>query len=277
MKLDLEVMRQAVENFNKEYLNAYISTSLDPEEINEPSSDIPLADKNNVPRYNDEYFDLMVANLLLRECDSDKYPLCFDAVELISRMGYEGLRHCGIMLDDLARKEFCNDIALNKVPKAVRVFDYLLWVEQHAHADMTIWFYYTLLLWILLEERYDKQFVYRSHMLYCLDVTYGFTHVYPRESERYTDALHIQPQLSRLITACCKRGCEEAESESIIPYLLSTLRRFSLVTVSTMLCRSSAFEIFRPLCSVIRSREFNLHRMVVDKSYKNNRQSKGNK
>lgn len=271
MKLDLEIMRQAVENFNKTYISEYLATSYEPETVNPPSSPIPLLDANNEPKYDERFFDLMCANLLLRECDPKKYPLTANTAELISRLGYEGLRHCGIMLNDCSRREFCNNIALNRMPNPMQVWDYLLWVERYDHNAAPMWFYYTLLLWVLLEDKHNKQYSYRSRMLITLSAEYALTPVRP-DSERRGDVLRVQKKLKRLITAGCKHDFELSGKDQLVPYLLSVLREFSIVTIASMVERTCAFEIFQPLGMVTRAGKERFHQKVVDQFYKTHRQ-----
>ena len=266
-QLDLEVIRQAVENFNKTYLTQYLATSDEPETVNEPSSSIPLLDKNNDPLYGEEFFDLMVVNLLLRECNPSKYPISSNIAELITRLGYEGLRHLSIMTNDIERREFCNKIALNQLPDRGQVWDYLLWIERYEHNALQMWFYYTLLLWVMLEDKHPYQYGYRSRILVGISMRYSLTQVSDYNAERNHDVLRIQRSIVKLITACCKHEFYESEWQRMIPYLLSSLREFSILTLGTMISRSCAFDIFRPLGMVTKIRSEKFHQKVVDQFY----------
>lgn len=266
-KLDLEIVRQAIENYNKKYLTEYLGTSDEPELVNEPSSPIPLLDKNNQPMYGEEFFDLMIANLLLRECDPKQYPISANVAELVTRLGYEGLRHCDIMTNDYARREFCNQVALNKLPERGQVWNYLLWIERYKENALPIWFYYTLLLWVMLEDKHPYQYSYRSRVLLGISMKYTLTQISDYHAERYHDKFRIQPLMMRVIKACCKHEFKESEWRQLVPYLLSSLREFSILTFGFMLSRSCAFEIFRPLGMVTRVRSEKFHQMVVDQFY----------
>ena len=269
-KLDLEVVRQAIENYNKTYLTEYLATSDEAETVNPPSSPLPLMDENNDPMYGTEFFDLMVANLLLRECDPEKYPISANVAELITRLGYEGLRHCNIMTDDIYRREFCNKIAFNEIPDRGQVWNYLLWLERYKHPALQMWFYYTLLLWVMLEDKHPHQYGYRSRILIGICMRYNLTSTSDYNAERKHDVLRIQNPLLRLIRVCCKHEFPESRWDEKIPYLLSSLREFSLITLGTMLSRTCAFEIFRPLGLVTKIRNEQFHQKVVDQFYKNN-------
>ena len=266
-QLDLEVIRQAVANFNKTYIDKYLATSDEPECVNEPSSHIPLLDKNNDPVYGEEFFDLMVVNLLLRECDPEKYPINSNVAELITRLGYEGLRHCDILSCDQERMLFCNQIAFNEIPKRGDVWSYLLWVDRYKFNVLTNWFYYTLLLWVMLSEKHHHQYGYRSRILVGISTKYSLTKVSDYNAERKHDVFNIRPQMMRLINTCCKH--EFTKWTDMLPYILSSLREFSIITLSSMISRSCAFDIFRPLGMVTKIRSEKFHQKVVDKFYKN--------
>ena len=267
-KLDLEVIRQALDNFDRTYVTEYLATSDTAEVVNKPSSPLPLMDENNDPMYGSEFFDLITAHLLLRECDPDKYPISANIAEQATRLGYEGLRHCGIMTDDFCRRRFCNQIAFNELPDSSQVWNYLLWLERYRHPALQMWFYYTLLLWAMLEDKHLCQYGYRSRVILGICMRYSMTETCDYNAERKHDVLHIQNPMLRLVRVCCKHEFPESKWEERIPYLLSSLREFSILTLGTMLSRSCAFEIFRPLGLVTKLRSEQFHQKVVDQFYK---------
>ena len=272
MKIDNSTI-ESINVANEMYIPEYLSNSFEIEEIVNPSSSIPIMDVNNKPKYGIEFFDLIVSNLLLEEYDRSTYPISHNVAELASRLGYEGLRHCDILTCDMARKDFCLDAGYGRIPKDYHVYNYMLWINRYNHNALPIWFYYTLIPWLLIKVDFNEQFAYRSRLLVGIAYAYAYTKITDNNAEHCCDILRIQQHLLRLLKACCNHNFGDDRKKFLL-YILSTLKEFSLLTLSTMIGRCCSFPEFKIVGEELRRAITKKHQEVIDTSY-NNKKVKG--
>ena len=259
-------------------ISGYRGTSDDRTELVEPSASVPSLDKNNTPKYGNLYFDYVVCSLLLHELYPNDYEMSINLSEIVGRMAYDGLRYCDILTCDKSREDLCDDMMLNRVPPSGKVFDYMLWVMRYNkdHNALPVWFYHTLPLWILLDDKLNQQFAYRSKLLVNTIYAYGLVKITDLNAERTHDVLDIGKYLRHILTRCVTHEFNEDKDGSIFTlYILSTLREFSLVTLGTMIARKCAFDALQPLGAETRMTMMKRHQRIIEQEYKANKESTG--
>ena len=260
-----EVTDKLVE-LNEEYVPRFFNESHEREEVVGDSSTIPILDKNNTTKYGLDYYDLMIANILLRRHDEIKYELSANFAEIITRIAYEGLRHMRIF-DDKTAYDFCNDIALHRIPKSTWVYQYLNFVVRYPHNALPYWFYYTLLLWAFVDTPVFNNVTYRSRLYVGIIYNCGLTKFQSYEADRTHDVFDLKDKLSRLIISCIRDKRYE-KNDNFIPYMVDSLRVFSIIILSTIISRGCKWDVFCKLGSQVISQRLKEHQQVIDTSYR---------
>ena len=255
-----------ITKLNSDYIPRYLANSHEHEDVVTPSSDIPALDENNVTKYGLDYYDLMVANLLLKHHNGVKCKLTANIAEIITRMAYEGIRHLNIM-NEKAAYEFCNDIALHRIPKYTYMYQYLNFVLRYEFNVLPYWFYYTLLLWAFIDTKKYAHVNYRSRVY--VGIIHGccLTKFSDYKADHTHDVFDIKEKLTRLIISCSRDKRFEEDSKGYITYMVDSLRIFSTIVLSVLMSRSCEWPEFKTLGNEVMTQCLLEHQKVIDVSY----------
>lgn len=255
-----------ITKLNTDYIPRFLANSHEHEEVVESSSTIPALDENNVTKYGLDYYDLMIANLMLKRHYHVKCKLTANIAEIITRMAYEGLRHLNIMPDHQAYA-FCNDIALHRTPKRTSMYQYLNFVLKYEHNVLPYWFYYTLLLWAFIDTKQYTHTNYRSRVY--VGIIHGccLTKFTDYNADHTHDVFDIKEKLSRLILSCTRDTRFEKDYEGYIKYMVDSLRIFSTIVLSILLSRSCTWPGLKQLGNEVMTQRLLEHQKVIDMSY----------
>lgn len=262
---------------NHQFIEQFLGSSHEHEEVVAPSSVIPSLDTNNISKYDFDYFDLMVANILLERHQDVRYTLSANLAEIITRMAYEGIRRMKIFADPVTYR-FCNDIALHRIPRSAYIYQYLNFVLRYQYNVLPFWFYYTLLLWGFIETEKFNHTAYRSRMYVgfihnCCSIKFS-----DHRSDRCHDVLKVKEKMSRLILSCMKDPRFENDEQALIAYIVDSLRIFSVIILSALMSRScDSWPIFRALGNEVMTQRLIEHQSVIDASYQQLTKKGGNK
>ena len=271
MNLDLDSLWTECQSLTQTCLENYLATSHLPEQMVPPSPERNLPMEDNLPRYREDAFDLVVANLLIHEFAPAKYPIDANTAELIARLAFEGMRHCGIMCLDVYREQFCKDLAYNRIPRHALVYDYFGWVDHCPWTVLPIWFYYTLPIWLLVEDLPKISYGYRSRMLLSIHYHYAATQIEDQRAERYHDLFRIKPIIQRLIRSCCIHHTNDDNWRQFVPDAVAAYREFCFITLASMIGRSCHYEQFRPLGTAALEWALEFHHQIVELAYRKHR------
>ena len=251
---------------NTEYIPVFMSNSHEHEEVVEMSSPIPALDENNVTKYGLDYYDLMIVNILLKRHYDVKCKLTANIAEIVTRMAYEGLRHLNIMSDHDAY-EFCNDIALHRIPRRTLMYQYLNFILRYEFNVLPYWFYYTLLLWAFIDSKEFPHTTYRSRVY--VGIIHGccLTKFTDYEADHTHDVFNVKEKLRRLILSCSKDERFDKDYKGYILYMVDGLRIFSTIILSILISRSCKWPIFRQLGNEVMTQRLLEHQKVIDISY----------
>ena len=253
---------------NSEYIPRFLANSHELEEVVEPSSNIPGLDKNNVTKYGNDYYDLMIANILLKRHHEVKCELTSNIAEILTRMAYEGIRHMNIM-DDKSAYDLCNDIALHRIPKRTTMYQYLNFILRYEYNVLPYWFYYTLLLWAFVDTKQYQHTMYRSRILIGILHQCCLVKFTDYNADRSHDVFNLKEKLIRLISVCENDTRFEDDEEGYVSYMVDSLRIFSTIMLSILMSRSCEWDIFRTLGNEVMTQRLLEHQKVIDVSYKN--------
>lgn len=254
------------ESLCTKYIEEYLASSHLQDTPVSPSSSIPSLDKNNVPVYGLDYFDLMMVYVVLSHHNDCTLDIDVNYAELISRLAYDGLRHLGIFTDAQA-KEFCNDLAVHRIPKRTFVYQYLMWILRYPHNVLPHWFYYTLLLFAFTRTKSCPHRPDRSRMVVGMLVNYSLSKFTDYEADRTQDVFDIGNKLKRAIKACDKIQRYKTDYVGYVEYMIDTLRLISVATLSSMLKRSCKWEEFTRIGLEVASQMMIEHNKIVNDHY----------
>lgn len=260
---------------NNEYIPNFLASSHEKEYVVEPSSEIPALDENNVTKYGLDYYDLMLVNILTNQNYTIKCNLTANIAEIISRIAYEGLRHMHIF-DDKTAYEFCNDIALHRIPKRALMYQYLNFILRYKFNVLPYWFYYTLMLWAFIDTKTFPNTAYRSRMFVGIIHNCCLTKFTDYKADHTHDVFDIKDKLVRLIHSCISDKRFEKDYEGCIAYMVDSLRVFSVIVFSILISRSCEWNEFRALGNEVMTQRLLEHQKVIDISY-NTITNKGDK
>lgn len=254
-------------SLNSDYIPRFLANSHEHENVVEPSSDIPGLDKNNVTKLGMDYYDLMIANILLKRHHDVKCDLSSNIAEIITRMAYEGIRHMNIM-DEVSAYKLCNDIALHKIPRRSLMYQYLNFILRYEHTVLPYWFYYTLLLWAFVDTKQYAHTMYRSRIF--VGIIHGccLTKFSDYKADRNHDVFDVKEKLLRVISACANDKRFENDYDGYISYMVDSLRIFSTIILSILMSRSCEWKTFTLLGNEVMTQQLLEHQKVIDVSYK---------
>lgn len=253
-------------SLNSDYIPRFLADSHEHEEVVELSSTIPALDENNVTKYGLDYYDLMIANILLKRHKDVKCDLTANIAEITTRIAYEGLRHMEI-LNDKAAYDLCNDIALHRIPKHSSIYQYLNFIVRYPHNVFPYWFYYTLLLWAFVDTKQFKHQLYRSRVY--VGIIHGccLTKFTDYKADHTHDVFNIKEKLMRVITSCTRDKKFEEDYDGYIAYMVDSLRIFSTIILSIIMSRSCTWPEFKLLGNEVMTQMLLEHQRVIDVSY----------
>ena len=264
--MNREIIHQ-IQQINEEYLSRYFSTAVDHENVIEPECKIPIWDKTNLTKFGLEYFDLILANILLHRHYDVKCELTANIAELTTRLSYEGLRRIFVFDNDEQTAQFCHDVAVHRAPNLMMFYQYLNYIQRYEHNRLPIWFYYTLLLWAFVDTKQFDNTANRSRFFvnychYCMSVQFT-----DYNSDRKLDTFVIKRDLNRLIYMCFQDERFSKDSEELELYMIDSLRIFSTILFAAICSRSMYFKEFCRIGKEIISQKLFEHQCVVDKNY----------
>ena len=258
---------QKLVKLNSEYIPKFLANSHEHEEVLELSSEIPALDENNVTKYGLDYYDLMIVNILLKRHTGIKCELTANIAEITTRIAYEGLRHMKIMSDKQAY-DLCNDIALNRVPDRLAMYQYMNFVLRYKFNVLPYWFYYTLLLWAFVDTKKFKHVPYRSRIFVGIIHACGLTNFTDYTADHTHDVFNVREKLTRIIQSCIKDERFENDYDGYIEYMVDSLRIFSIIILSMTISRSCHWPEFKLLGNEVVTQILLEHQKVIDVSYK---------
>ena len=264
--MNKDIIRQ-VQNLNEEYLARYLSTSIDHEAVYEPSSDVPIWDKNQLTKYGLEYFDLVIANILLHRHTDLRCKLTANIAELTTRLAYEGLRRIRVFENDETARQFCENIALHRAPNRMQFYQYLIYIERYKNNAMPIWFCYTLLLWAFIDTKHFNNTSIRSH--YFVDFCYRclLKRFYDYNTDRTLDAFGIKKNIQMLLHMCVNDPRFKDDFANWELYMIDSLRIFSTILLAVTCSRSMKWEPLKQIGKEVYTQRLFEHQKVVDDSY----------
>ena len=272
--MNREIIKQ-IQNLNEKYLARYMAYSIDHESVNEPSSDVPIWDKNQLTKYGLEYFDLVIANILLHRHADIRCDLTANLAELTTRLAYEGLRRIHVFDDDKTAKQFCEDIALHRAPNRYDFYQYLNYIERFDYNAMPVWFYYTLLLWAFIDTKKYNNTHLRSRFYVDFIHRCLLTKTSTYDADRYLDTFGIKKNIKMLLHLCITDKRFENDFEGWELYMIDSLRIFSIIIFSVICSRSMCWEYLTQIGKEVYSQRLSEHQNVIDTSYR--QQTKINK
>lgn len=253
-------------DLNNDYIPRFLADSHEREEVVEPSSSIPVLDENNVTKYGLDYYDLMIANILIKRHNDVQCKLTANIAEIITRLAYEGLRHMHIF-DDRTAYRFCNDIALHRIPERALVYQYMIYVLKYPHNVLPYWFYYTLLMWAFIESKIFNNVNYRSRIYVGFIHQCCLTKFMDYNSDRSYDVFNVRDKLKRLILSCTKDPRYKENYKEYVEYMVDSMRVFSIIILSILISRSCKWKIFCNLGNEVMTQRLIEHQHVIDVSY----------
>ena len=221
-------------------------------------------DDKNTTEYDLEYYDLVIANILLSRHRDIKCEHSATMAELITRMGYEGLIRLGI-LNHSAAVEFCNSFATHHQPKPMHLYQYINWILRFDETVVPYWFYYTLLMFAFTNSKRYGATPYRSRTHVGCIHQYGLTKFTDYVADRKHDVLAIRDKIKRVIIP----AIQDERYESDTGYLVDSLREFSIIMFAALLSRSCKWNEFKQLGLEVLGQKLIEHQNVVDQHYKN--------
>lgn len=252
-------------SLNDEFMPRYLGTSHEPESVEPMSSFVIGLDENNKTKYGLDYYDLMIANILLHRHKEVKCTLSANMAELITRMGYEGLMRLNIFTHDQA-VEFCNALATHHVPRRELMWQYLIWIVRFDEVVLPYWFYYTLLMFAFTDTKHYKNKPYRSRVYIGCVHAFGLVPFTDYNADHKHDVFNVRDKLNRVITACLRD--EEYKDDIDMGYLVDSIRVLSVIMFASLLNRSCTWDEFKQIGREVLCQRLAEHQNVVDKHYK---------
>lgn len=253
-----------LKQLNDEFMPRYLGTSHEPEEVQPMSSFVIGLDTNNTTKYGLDYYDLMIANILLSRHREVKCSLSANMAELITRMGYEGLMRLGIFTHTQA-VEFCNALAIHHVPRRELMWKYLIWVERFDEVVLPYWFYYTLLMFAFTNTKHYKNKPYRSRVYIGCIHAFGLTKFSDYNADHKHDVFNVRDKFNRVIISCLRD--EEYSKTMDMGYIVDSIRVLATIMFAALLNRSCTWDEFRQIGREVLTQRLEEHQKVVDNHY----------
>ena len=251
---------------NSEYMPRYLASSHILTAVEPQSEFVRGLDTNNTTQYGNDYYDLMIANVLLHRHLNVKCTLTANMAELITRMGYEGLTKLGIF-EHRQAVEFCNALALHRVPKPSLMYQYITWIVRYEETVLPYWFYYTLLMFAFTDTKHYKNKPYRSRVYLGCIHSYGLTKFTDYNADHKHDVFNVRDKLNRVLSAIMRD--EEYKEELDMGYVVDSIRVFSVIVFASLLSRSCEWPEFKQIGREVMCQRLMEHQRVVDTHYTN--------
>lgn len=252
---------------NDLYLPRYLGTSHEEDPILPPTCPIKSSSKE-IPKYDVEYFDIACANALLYHHTQINYLMSPNMIEFISRLSYEGFRRLEVFSCDYATKEFCNALALHRLPPNMSLYNFLLWIERYESNIFPIWFPYAMLSFVLTQTKCCSHRPYRSRYLigvinqFGTTKTVGANHLHQL---RY-DTFGMVEKTKRLLRVINKD--QRVQGIEYVEYMVDSLRQLSILYLAHLLKLECTWNALRLIGREVLGQTNIMHQKVVDKHYK---------